>query len=594
MGMTLRFESDLSLNIQHRASYRSGCDVSALVKPGVVGGCDGFNAEEHLGLLARACIPAESSVPAVRALHISLYCYKSFPIRIFHALSLKDGLDSYAIFFKNNFTNDHLPVTDIELALLRKRVSAIDPHLITISVMAPYVVAARRVVAEIRSVSSSPIIIGGKYPTISPVDAVDIADYACKGEGELPLLRVFERLRRSKSDFRGIRGLWYKDDDSQAVDMGQEVLYQELDHIPYPAIGERNMSFIELNEESVRDPEIDDEEMLMMAGRGCVYLCSFCVNSVLIPMNRGNGRFVRVRTPDHVLEEIDYRRTKGSKARRISFNDEVFGVFDDWVAEFAAKYKKAGGLPFECELVPKLIKEENVRTLADAGLFSLHFGIQSGHDKVRRDIMNRPGDNRELLEKALILKKFNIDRQFDVILGNPFDSVETFEAAIDLLLSMPRPMKLNTYKMQFFPHYPFTEMALEAGHIQPEDVSYEKVAESTLYNFIYRPKFSAFSRRNYLENCIYILPWDRPLIRWVVGSLRQRHNLLLGFVASGLAILRYNVDFKQRPALIWLRRFALGIRLLVRGDLANLARRATKVLRSPTSYRSTTGRVSSR
>ncbi len=578
----------------HRAAYRGGCSASTAARPGIVTGCNGFDAEARLRVLARNPLPNKPLSSAVRVLHISLYCFKSFPIRIFHALSLKDGVDSHAIFFKNNFTNDHLPVTETELALLRERVRTIDPHLITLSVMAPYVVAARQVIAEIRNVSSATIIVGGKYPTISPTDAVGIADYACKGEGELPLLRVFERLRRGQCDLRGIKGLWYRDDDGVVVDMGQETLYQELDHIPYPAISECQMNFIELNRVSERDPEIDDEEMLMMAGRGCVYLCSFCVNSVLIPMNRGNGRFVRLRSPEHVIEEINYRRAKCAKAIRISFNDEVFGVFDDWVADFAAKYKGHCRLPFECELVPKLIKEHNIQLLADAGLFSLHFGIQSGHDEVRRDIMNRPGNNKELLEKAAVLEKYGVERQFDIILGNPFDTVETFEMALDLLLAMPRPMSLNTYKMQYFPHYPFTMMAIEAGYISSEDVSYEKVAESTLYNFIYRPKFPALSRRDYLENCIYIMPWDSSTIRWLVATLRRHHNVLLGFIVSLLAIVRYNTDFEQRPALIWLRRVVLGVRLLARGDFNSLVRKTIRAITTPIPFRPRTGRLSSR
>lgn len=576
------------------SGQRGSCGSCSGAKAGVVGGCDGFDAEARLQAIARKPLSATTDGSDVRALHISLYCYKSFPIRIFHALSLKEGVDSHALFFKNNFTNDHLPVTDTEIEFLKERVRTIAPRVVTLSIMAPYVVAARRVIAEIRNVSDAVIIVGGKYPTISPEDAVDIADYACKGEGELPLLRVFERLRRGKRDLRGIKGLWYRDEAGDVVDMGQETLYQQLDDIPYPAIGERQMSFIELNQITERDPEQDDEEMLMMAGRGCVYLCSFCVNALLIPMNRGNGRFVRLRSPEHVIEEINYRLAKCTKANKISFNDEVFGVFDDWVADFAAKYKQHCRLPFECELVPKLIKEHNIRLLADAGMFSLHFGIQSGHDEIRRDVMNRPGNNKELLEKAAILDKYGVERQFDIILGNPFDTVEAFEQALDLLLALPRPMNLNTYKMQYFPHYPFTMMALEAGHIRPEDVSYEKVAESTLYNFIYRPKFPAWSRRDYLENCIYIMPWDSPRVRWLVAGLRRRHNPVLGLVASLLAVVRYNTDFEQRPALIWMRRVVLGAKLLARGDLKSLLRKARRALTTPIPFRPHTGRLSSR
>ena len=90
-------------------------------------------------------------------MHISMYCYKSFPVRIFHVLSLKDGLDSHAVFFKNNFTNDHLPVSDTELALLQDLVRKINPAAITFSVLAPYVCATKEAVKAIREVSDAVI-----------------------------------------------------------------------------------------------------------------------------------------------------------------------------------------------------------------------------------------------------------------------------------------------------------------------------------------------------------------------------------------------------------------------------------------------------
>ena len=92
-------------------------------------------------------------------------------------------------------------------------------------------------------------------------------------------------------------------------------------------------------------------------------------------MNRGNGRFVRLRSPEHVLEEINYRLSKCRRPSIITFNDEVFGVFDDWVADFAKVYKENCDIPFECELVPRLVKEHNMELLADALLIHrLHVG----------------------------------------------------------------------------------------------------------------------------------------------------------------------------------------------------------------------------
>ena len=47
--------------------------------------------------------------------------------------------------------------------------------------------------------------------------------------------------------------------------------------------------------------------------------------------------------------------------------------------------------------------------------------------------------------------------------------------------------------MQYFPHYPFTNMALEAGHVTPDQVTDEGIADAVMYNMVYRPKFPAFN-----------------------------------------------------------------------------------------------------
>ena len=170
--------------------------------------------------------------------------------------------------------------------------------------------------------------------------------------------------------------------------------------------------------------------------------------------------------------------------------------------------------------------------LADAGMVSMHFGVQSGHDDVRKNIMHRPGSNDELIEKSDILKRVGITPQYDIILDNPFDSAESLSEALRLILAFGTPIKLNTYKMQYFPHYPFTNMALEAGHVTPDQVTDEGIADAVMYNMVYRPKFPAFNRRDYLENCIYLIPWTKPWLRRILISLQKQHNPVLAMLVT--------------------------------------------------------------
>lgn len=522
-------------------------------------------------LAALQGIPPQPAPPgAPKVLFISLYCYKSFPVRGFHALARQSGVDSHALFLKNNFTNHHKPISDREMGLLAELVTEIRPDLVAISVLTPYVPAARKVIAAIRGLCDAVIIAGGKHPTISPDEALTYADYVCKGEGELVLLDIFDRLARGSRDFGGIDGLWHRDGDGRPVDMGQRRLIQNLDMVPFEAYGEPQMYFIEHDGLETRDPELDEEEILVMAGRGCVYQCSYCVNALLIPLNRGNGRFVRLRSPDGVIAQVRERLAKQAKASIVSFNDEVFGVFDDWTAEFAAKYRDLGLPRFNCELVPKLIKERNIAQLVNAGLYEMHFGIQSGSDHIRNDVLKRPGKNDELIEKAAMLARLGVQVQCDLILNNPFDDAAVMAETLALLGSMPQPLKLNIYKLQFFPHYPLTEKALAAGIIGPPDIAEDVVANNTMYNFVYRPSTARWDRKSVLENCVYLIPWNNPLVWWLARSLAKGGNPLLAAMANGLAYWRYQLDFRAAPLPVLLRRVWIVGRMLARGDVKPL------------------------
>jgi anaerobic magnesium-protoporphyrin IX monomethyl ester cyclase len=542
------------------------------------------DSDPTLALLANAAASPPWQIPPTtgpRVLFISLYCFKSFPVRGFHQLARQCGIDSHAILFKDNLTNRHTPITETEIRHLKTVLRQARPDMVAVSVLAPYVPAARRVIQAVREITDAPVVVGGKHPTISPDEALSYGDYACKGEGELVILDILERLRAGSNDFTGIKGLWHRDSEGRPVDMGQRMLIQDLDIIPFEAYGEPQMHFIEHDRLTSEDPEMAEEEILVMAGRGCVYMCSYCVNSLLIPMNRGNGRFVRLRSPDNVIAQIRDRLARQPNARFVTFNDEVFGVFDDWTREFSEAYIRFGGPNFNCELVPKLIKEHNVRALVEAGLDRMHFGIQSGSDEIRLEVLKRPGKNVELLEKAKMLGALGIQVQCDLILGNPFDTAEAIEESIRLLAEMPQPLQLNTYKMQFFPHYPITERALKEGYITQADLHEDKVADNTLYNFVYKPVVTRLDRKTVLENCVYLIPWNTALVWWLAKRLCQRHNPMLGALANILAAWRYQLDFCENPALVWLRRLWLASRMVATGNFAPLRRKLARLLARP-------------
>lgn len=495
----------------------------------------------------------------MKIVFISPYCYKSIPIRTFHAITkLHGGVEAHSIFFKDSQDNTHPAITDTEYALLFNTIAEIKPALVAISVLAPYAVMAKKIALEIKERFKIPIVVGGKYPTISTGKALAFADYACKGEGDLVLPDILERIKEGR-DLRGITGLWYTENGT-VVDNGQRRLVEDLDTLPFPSVGEANMYFISNGRMLTEDPELYNPNIWIMTGRGCAYECSYCVNSLLAPMNEGNGKLIRQRSPENVIREIEAKRKIYKHPAAVNFLDEVFGTSFKWTESFTRLYREKIRLPFFCAMAPTMIKENNIELLAGAGLCELGFGIQTGVDSIRNEVMNRPGTNTEILDKIALLKRHNISAVYDLIYDNPFEDAAALRQTIDLIISIPRPRQFNTFKMQFFEKYAFTEAALRLNYIRPEDLTDEKIAEAVQENWAYVPKISLFNDKNQLQNAIYLLCRNYYGSLWIAERLARKTNYLLGFIAclyAHVAYVRY-YEFqlplsKFNVALNWLK-----------------------------------------
>jgi anaerobic magnesium-protoporphyrin IX monomethyl ester cyclase len=484
-------------------------------------------------------------VNTMKIVYISLYRFLSFPVRVLHALSRREGVDSYALFFKDANTNIHKKVTLDEIKILLDLIASIQPDIIGISLLAPYAELTKELVPAINKISNAPVVIGGKYPTITPERALEFCDYACIGEGEHVMLEIFECFK-NQAGYKNIKGLWYKEPNGNIVNKGQQPLLQNLDEWPFHSVGDPQMYFIENNRLTETDIEQYSTSINMMAGLGCFYKCSYCVNSLLIPMNKDNGKLVRVKTPRSLVNEITHFKDRYANPKEIYFHDEVFGVSYTWTVEFCEEYIKSDiKLPFIIEMIPKMIQEKNIALLADAGLQGLTFGIQSGSEAVRNDILSRPGKNSELIEGAYILEKYKIKQYYDLILQNPFETYKDIESTLILLSNMPEPFSLHVYKMIFFPNYPISEQALKAGHIQDKDLTDKAIANSAINNWVYIPKTFTTNRKQILENCIFTLRYKKSFVRRIIKRVTYEKSVILSIFLNIIAKYYYVKDFTK-------------------------------------------------
>lgn len=515
--------------------------------------------------------------------NISLFSFFGFAIRRFHNQLSGSGVTPHSIFFKDikyvyRTHARHFPITSKETDTLLGLIREIEPDLVTFSLIHPYAVTAREVIRDLRTVTGAPVMVGGIYPTLFPERALAFADFVCVGEGERVLDEVAVRLQDG-GDLRGIRGLWHKDDAGRVVDMGRHDHLEELDELPFLGLGEPNMHFIEQDHLSHEDPLVTDPLIWVMTGRGCSFECAYCVNSLLGPQNRERGQFVRQQSPERIMRELHYQVEKRKvKAEWVVFYDELFGVRRGWTETFTEQYKKEVNLPFFCEIHPRLIQEENIRLLRDAGLTELNFGIQSGSERVRNEIMNRPGSNADLLQKVLMVHEMGIRIWYDLILENPFETVESYREAIRLMLQLPKPLFFQVFQLQYFPDYPMTRRALAAGHITEDDLTDENIARPIFSNnFFYTPTLFSLDLTDYLRSAIYLHTTNSRFSDLVCRKLLVKRSIFWGLLANLLARNAYHELFVRQPEIV--RYFIKGVRLLFKGEWGLLAGKARAILK---------------
>ena len=521
---------------------------------------------------------------------VGLYTYFNVPVRILHPLADRiEGVEAHTIFYKNYDSNIFSLPNEREEELFLETIKNINPKIVAISLLSPYILIAKRLTELIKKHTSAIVLWGGVGPTITPEEHIKLTDMICIGEGENTFEEVVVAVRDGK-DYKNIKNLWVKD-GQQIIKNPQGPLIQDLDKLPFAEYGNKNMYFIENNKLSKEDPELDHSILYLQSTRGCPYSCSFCIETMYHDIYKGLGKFVRRRSVDSIVEEVNMHLSRpNNRKTRVYFIDEVFGSAPGFIDEFAPRYKKEVGLPFDVLYHPKSLKVRTIEKLVEAGVKEINFGIQTGSDKIRNDVFTRPGTNAEIIELTNEISKHNVKIRYDLILDNDFETKETLKECINLILQLPKPVIFNTFSLQHFPDYPMTKMAIKAGHVTENELEdWPTMMRRTTENwkFIPRLKKRKKTRTNQLQrlnNIIWMMCWNHvsdPVVKYAVfgnsfGSKIMFHYLNLKSVMLwkifGEGGWLHTASFKLKIVSYPL----IAIKMIFQGDWKDLAYKINK------------------
>ncbi|MFA5158939.1 MAG: radical SAM protein [Candidatus Omnitrophota bacterium] len=261
-----------------------------------------------------------------------------------------------------------------------------------------------------------PFIFGGIAVTMSPEEYIahPFVDVINIGEGEDSLLEFITKSEKEE-DISGIKNMWIKR-DGQIIKNEVRPL-KDLNEIPIP-------DFDEFSEKHFYRP-IDGVvyRMAMVEfTRGCPRRCTYCNNHVLQNLYQGKGAYIRRKSIERVMQEMEFLKKKHNLTM-IFFVDDDFTLLPlEEMREFTDQYKERIGLPFVIQVAAPTISREKVVLLRDAGCVTFCMSIESGNDFIKNKVFDRYISNDQLVKAFATIKAEGVRVSSTNIIGNPFET----------------------------------------------------------------------------------------------------------------------------------------------------------------------------
>ncbi len=385
-----------------------------------------------------------------------------------------------------------------------------------------------------RALDPEPLIIfGGPHPTFFPkVVLEDGVDLVCRGEGEGAMADLLDAVDAGNERFDDIPNLVVKNDFGLRSTPLRPLA--NLDELPFP---NREISFAY--------PFIrKDPNVHFMAGRGCPYSCSFCFNRSMRELCRELGPPVRMRSVDNLIEEIDgVNRKWGIEV--VYFQDDTFVLDRDWLFDFLDRYASCLRLPFYCTVRADLVTADMARALRDAGCYRVSFGVESGVERIRREVLKKNVSDEQIREAASILHDAGITFQTTNMMGLPGETLADAVRTLELNIQIGADIAWTS----IYQPYPGTELGdrtLAEGRVDklPDD---ERIADAHTSSILRQPEIEEVVR---FQKFAYLAVKFPSTLPFILELTRRNHPILYYYIHRITYLLFY---FKQITHMSWRR-----------------------------------------
>lgn len=334
--------------------------------------------------------------------------------------------------------------SNIDNDIINKAVKA-KPDLVAFSAYTGNYRWCLKIAQSIKKLSNVPVVFGGVHTTAVPerVLSNDFIDYAIIGEGELAILDLIEYIREGNAPqgLTNIPNICFKNGGAIVINKPRPYI-KNLDSLPFP---DKALFYDKV--------PLFEENYLIMTSRGCPYDCTYCSNSMYNKIYPDERQCIRRRSPGNVIEELLLTKKRG-RAKLIAFNDDVFTLSKPWLEEFMEMYKSKINLPFFCSVFPLNVTREIASVLKAGGCWRVTVGVQSGSERIRRNVFNRTGSNEKIIDAVSCIKESGMKVSVDNIFGAPSETEDDLRQGLDLY----NKIKADRILIFWLTYYPRTNI----------------------------------------------------------------------------------------------------------------------------------------
>jgi radical SAM superfamily enzyme YgiQ (UPF0313 family) len=347
------------------------------------------------------------------------------------------------------------------------QVLAFDPHLICFSVMSQQYKHALEIARYLKSRFPYPLALGGVHATMVPEEVAQdgIFDYIGLGECDRALPALVNALWNDRNP-SAMPNFWVKSEEGGYT---------------------RNLvgPFPELATLPPKDYELFDLDrmlskmngwMSMITSRGCPYRCAYCFNHQFLARYRKEAgvkpaAYLRRYPIERIINDMERLKTDHPAIRTFIIDDDLFTMDEDYVIDFCDAYIDRGlGTPFVVNAHVQSFTAPMAAALQAAGCKILKFGVESGSERIRTEVLRRKMSNAAIRKAFDIAHEAGLHTSAFIMIGLPLEKREDLQATIDLLAEI-QPGRFRWAVFYPFPGTDIHTLCEQEGLLDPEKMA---------------------------------------------------------------------------------------------------------------------------